>query len=135
MPLLRRAPSQPDAAVRTAALRLAYARVAIGALFVVAPRRPWRALAPAEESLDTSATPLRGLGARDVVLGLGAVLAARRGDPSLRDWIRAGALADSADAVLFAGDRRLRAVPRLATAVLAVGGAVMGLRTARELGD
>jgi hypothetical protein len=39
---------------------------------------------------------VRSLGARDVALGLGAVLALRHGAP-VRGWVEGGGLADAAD--------------------------------------
>ncbi len=39
---------------------------------------------------------MRSVGGRDLALGLGALLALRRGAP-LRGWVEAGALADLAD--------------------------------------
>ena len=77
---------------------------------------------------DAPATLLaRSVGARDIALGAGAVLAAA-GDRDLAPWLAAGVLADlgAAAATLAAGD----AIPRngrLGTVALAGASAALGL--------
>lgn len=87
------------ALARQAARGLAAARVALGVVAYVAPgvpARPWIGDAAART---TAATVLaRALGARDLGLGAGLLLAARHGAP-IRGWTEAGALADLGDLV------------------------------------
>lgn len=83
---------------RDVALSIARLRVALGVVAFLAPdvaTRPWVGTAgrgPARRVL------ARSLGARDVALGLGALVAARR-DAPLRGWVEAAALADAGDVV------------------------------------
>ena len=76
---------------------LAYGRIGLGVTALVAPRlpsSPWVGGADAERpSVKLMA---RGLGARDIALGLGPVLADRHGT-ALRGWMEAGGLADAGD--------------------------------------
>lgn len=80
------------------ALSVARMRVALGVMALLAPDlalRPWVGTAgrgPARRVL------ARSLGARDIALGLGALVAARREAP-VRGWVEAGALADAGDVV------------------------------------
>lgn len=78
---------------------------------------------------------VRMLGARDLALGVGALLAARHGSAGLRGWVEAGGFADGVDAWAF-----LRAQPgdarrRRFTALVAGGSAVVSAWAARKLGD
>ncbi len=78
------------------AVSVAGARVALGVVAVAAPvaaARPWVGAATVGPA---SAVLGRALGGRDLALGLGALLAARRGAP-LRGWVEAGGLADWGD--------------------------------------
>lgn len=91
-------PMRSDDARRYARL-LSYGRIALGVTAMLAPRlpsQPWVGGAEARRpSLQLFA---RSLGARDVALGLGPVLALRHGAPA-RGWIEAGGLADAGDLV------------------------------------
>ncbi len=109
------------------ALLTAAGRVGIGAALTLAAPRAWRALtgrAPVSETV----LAVRMMGARDLVLGLGALLAARRGRPT-RGWLEASAVADAADAALLASTSALppgrrgpaAVVPAAATVVSVVG--------------
>ena len=81
---------------RRLAQLVAVGRVGLGILAIVAPQvplRPW----VGERSGDPGALLLaRGLGARDLALGLGTVLALRQDGP-VRGWVEAGGLADAGD--------------------------------------
>ena len=88
----------PDDARRRARL-LAYARIGLGITAFVAPRVPLVPWVGDGESRRPAAKLLaRALGARDVALGLGPVLALRHGTPA-RGWVEAGGLADAGDLV------------------------------------
>lgn len=92
--------ARPDRArARKAAGVVAAGRAALGVVAFVAPSlpaRPWvghgEALRPAVRLF------ARTLGARDLALGLGALLALRHGG-HVRGWVEAGGLADTGDAV------------------------------------
>jgi hypothetical protein len=84
---------------RVAAQALAGARLLIGVVALVSPAvalTPWAG----PEVADQPGGRLigRALGARDLALGAGAILALRHEGPA-RGWIEAGGLADSGDAV------------------------------------
>jgi len=85
----------PPPRARHLALAVAGMRVTLGLVAMVAPDlalRPWvgRAAGPERRVL------ARALGARDIALGLGALVAARRRAP-LRGWVEAGSLSDTGD--------------------------------------
>jgi peptide-methionine (R)-S-oxide reductase len=81
---------------RRLAVTIAGVRVAVGLAAMVVPDtalRPWVGSAgqgPARRVL------ARSLGARDVALGLGVLVADRRGAP-IRGWVEAAVLADAGD--------------------------------------
>lgn len=87
------------ATARKAATGLAGLRVAIGALAWLAPKfalRPWVGATVANEAGGRLLG--RSLGARDIALGAGAILAERHDTP-VRGWIEGGALADLGDLI------------------------------------
>src|SRR5690242_15195041 len=79
-------------------MSVARIRIAIGLAAVVSPRLAVRALSGGRA--DDGVGPLfaRMLGARDVALGLGTVIALDRGAP-VRGWVEGSALSDAADCV------------------------------------
>jgi hypothetical protein len=90
---------------RDLALSNARGRMAIGAALVLAPRLAgpmWIGRGADSRAVHVLA---RGLGARDVALGLGTAVALDRGAP-VRGWLEGAALADGVDLVsaLLAGD-------------------------------
>lgn len=116
--------------VRLAGRALALGRIAVGAVFVAAPGPTTRAWLGAEHEDDPGREiAVRGLGARDVVLGVGALVALRSGGDArtAARWVEAGVVADLADtaATLVAeggGDRQ-----RALSAAVAIGAAATGL--------
>ena len=120
-------------AARRLALALAAGRVGLGGVAMVAPRvvaQPWIG----ERGNDPlTAVLARALGGRDLALGLGVLIASRRGQP-LRGWVEAGALADAVDAaVTLAAFGRLPNRGRLLVLAAAGGAAVVGTVVARTL--
>ena len=119
--------------VRTIITAIAGIRVAIGSALFIAPRTaatPWVGESAASGGGQMA---LRGLGARDVALGMGALMT--RDDPGAnRAWIEAGVAADLADATaaaLAAKDRPASAVGlTIGVATTAVG---LGLWLRNEL--
>jgi hypothetical protein len=106
---------------RDAATALARGRIAIGAAALVAPAPGGRVMFG------------RMLGGRDLVLGLGVVIALDRGAP-VRGWLEAGAVADTVDLVacVLARDEMPRAA-YLNTLALAGGAALAGLWLSHRL--
>ncbi|MGH9283325.1 MAG: hypothetical protein ACRD0S_10375 [Acidimicrobiales bacterium] len=76
---------------------LSYGRIGLGFVAFTAPRLPAAPWVGDTEARRPPAKLLsRALGARDVALGLGSVLALRHGTPA-RGWVEAGGLADAGD--------------------------------------
>jgi hypothetical protein len=107
---------------RTAIAAIALGRIGLGAALLAAPGglvgAGWVGAKQARRPV--SSLMIRAVGARDVALGLGTLLALRNGD-ALAPWLIGGALADGTDVVAtaLAGG----AVPaRGRAAVAAVGG-------------
>lgn len=113
---------------------LSFGRIAIGLGAVLAPRRFGKGWTGEEHEDDAlSSMAVRGLGARDVALGVGTLLALESGGP-VKGWVEAQALADASDTVStllnFGRLPKLRALVMLASA----GGACYyGVKIAAEL--
>jgi hypothetical protein len=107
------------------ATALGAGRALLGAALLAAPAPILRAWVGRD---DASAALLgRAVGARDVALGAGAVLAAA-GECDLAPWLAAGALADLGDAAAtFAAGDAIPRNGRLGTVALAGASAALGL--------
>jgi hypothetical protein len=118
---------------RDAATALARGRIAIGAAALVAPGPGGRVMFGRYGSGPGMKALVRMLGGRDLVLGLGVVIALDRGAP-VRGWLEAGAVADTVDLVacVLARDEMPRAA-YLNTLALAGGAALAGLWLSRRL--
>ena len=116
-----------------AARGIAAARVAIGIAATLAPglvsRLQFGSDTPSQRIL------VRLLGGRDLVLGLGVLMAARRGSSGVRGWVEAGGLADGIDALAFARSRPGAANRRRLTALVAGSSAALSGWAARRLSD
>jgi hypothetical protein len=104
---------------------IAAGRVLIGAALIAAPERitlPWigrDARRPGARVL------ARALGARDLVLGGGALASS---DDGLAVWLAAAAVADAVDfAATVAGGDAIPLTGRMSVGSLALGGAVLGV--------
>ncbi len=95
-------------------------RIAYGVGLIAAPTRLARRwLGPAASAAPTQ-VPLRALGAREIVLHVGATIAAVRGAP-LRPWLIGSIVGDLSDLVATVAGRA--ELPRgAATATVVVGG-------------
>jgi len=94
--LLGYAPAMPIANSRT----MGWLRAFVGVALVVAPEAPMR-LAGSEEPTGASVLLMRTIGIRDLVLGLGAVAAARSGVAGdVGRWNSAALASDSLDTVV-----------------------------------
>lgn len=118
---------------RTLARLQALGRVAIGAALTVAPGRAGAGWIGDDAGRPATQVAITAFGARDLALGIGAAHAARQGYGA-GPWLRAGALADTADlvATLRARDH-LSPLAVAAVGSLAVGSALLGLWLSREL--
>jgi len=107
--------------------------VALGGVAVVAPdlvARPWIGT---DADRDGAKVLGRALGGRDLALGIGPVLASRRGGP-VRGWVEAAALADLVDvAATLAVFSRLPRRGRWLVLASAAGAALAGSVAARFL--
>jgi hypothetical protein len=122
---------------RPLAQALAVNRIVFGLNFVVAPVRGVRIWVGEREAKRPAAQVLtRAVGARDVALGAGALLALRSGsDEVARAWMAAHAVADSTDflATLAERDRLPSATVAFALAVAGVSAGI-GAWSALTLG-
>jgi hypothetical protein len=122
-----------DGLAQLAARGIALARVGIGVGATLAP-------AAVSRLQFGSTTPgqtmtVRMLGARDLALGVGALLAARHGSTSLRGWVEAGGLADAIDALTFLRADHDDAQQRGLTVLAAGCAAALSAWAARRLAD
>lgn len=115
------------------AMSLARGRMAVGAAAIVAPGLATRVMGDRRGVAGIAPVFARMLGARDIALGLGAVIALDRGKP-VRGWLEAAALADTADSVAsILGREKLSPLAFKASAVLAAASAAVGVLLARRL--
>ena len=121
-------------AARAAIGLLQGGRAVIGAALLAAPvaaGEPWIG--------ETAASPggqvaLRALGARDLVLGLGALRAARRGDPgAVAAWCTALAACDIVDGIATGSMRSELPSGGVPVMALAFGAAAAGLALAANV--
>src|SRR5947209_3325993 len=103
------------------ALSLARGRIGFGAAALVAPRLVARIMGAGRSPTATTALLARMLGGRDVVLGLGTVIAVDRGKP-VRGWLEGSALADAVDCLACLLARR-ELPPNVVRATVSVAGA------------
>ena len=113
-------------AIDRAIVLYAAARVVFGLAFVAAPRLTGRAWIGPRGGAAGTAVLVRGLGARDVALGAGALVALRRRRPA-GGWVLCGGLAGVTDVAATLAARRSipRATERIALAV-SLGDAMLG---------
>ena len=118
---------------RGLATALARGRIAIGAAALAAPGVAGRVMLGREGSRPGVKALARMLGGRDLVLGLGVIIALDRGAP-VRGWLEACAVADTVDLVACTVARE--EIPRVTyvnTVVLAGVAALAGLWLSRRL--
>jgi hypothetical protein len=112
---------------------LAWARIGIGAMCFVAPRMTIKIWLGERADEPVSKIGIRGIGARDVAIGLGILHSLDNGG-SPRKWLEASVMADAADAISTLGS--WRDLPRwraFCSLVAEVGAAVLGVRLAEAL--
>lgn len=114
---------------------LSAVRTAVGGAMIAAPRQLPRTLGVDAATVTRTTWLVRMIGVREVALGAGTLLAARRGE-AMATWVLAQAFSDAGDAVVIGvalRSRRVASLPALAVIGFALGGAALGVRTA--LGD
>lgn len=111
---------------------IAGVRAALGVALLAAPRWCWRLLTRSRRHGDDAVLAVRMLAGRELALGLGGVMAARRAG-ALRGWGEAGVLADAGDAVTLATSPALAGWRRPAAVAAASGAAVVGAVAARAV--
>jgi hypothetical protein len=103
---------------------VAAGRVGFGVALVAAPERVTSLWLGGDARRPAARVLTRGLGARDLALGVGALAAA---DSQLQPWVAAAIVADSADFVAtVAAGRSLPLTGRALVGTVAAGGAVLG---------
>jgi hypothetical protein len=114
---------------------LATLRVGIGAVLLLVPGAAGRRWIGEPAGDARVKAVIRGLGARDMALGLGALRALDRGEPA-QAWVQLAAVGDATDAVAaLAGARRLGALRTLGTVVSAGAAAAIGFVAAAEVDE
>lgn len=117
----------------TLAIFAARGRIAFGAAAVVAPGLAARVMGGRRGSHGIAPLFARMLGARDIALGLGTVIALDRGAP-VRGWLEGSALADAADSVACVAAREDMSPGAFrATLGLAATSAILGIFLSRRL--
>ncbi|HWD69682.1 MAG TPA: hypothetical protein VG293_05765 [Solirubrobacteraceae bacterium] len=113
-------------------LTLARARIGIGLTLVMLPGLSARMLS-GRKAAGIEPLLTRMLGARDLVLGLGTVIALDRGAP-VRGWVEASAASDVADTLAcLLAKSRMSAHAFSVTVALASGSAAAGAYLSRRL--
>ena len=118
---------------RDLAVGLAVGRIAIGVVSLLAPGLVGRAMTGRDGARGGTALFVRMVGARDLGLGLGLLLALDRGAP-VRGWLEASAVVDAIDAgACLLARRHLRTSVFPAAVGLASAGALLSGWLSREL--
>jgi hypothetical protein len=103
---------------------IATGRIGFGVALMVLPERVTSLWLGSDAGRPGARVLSRGLGARDLVLGVGALTAA---DAQLQRWVAAAVVADSADLVAtVAAGTSLPPAGRALVATVAASGAVLG---------
>ena len=115
------------------AMGLAGARIAIGVASLLMPGLVGRAMAGPDGATGGARLFIRMVGARDLALGLGVLVALDRGEP-VRGWLEASAVVDGIDAgACLVARNHLRPSVFPAAAGGATAGALLSGWLAREL--
>ena len=118
---------------RDLAVGLAGGRIAIGVMSLLAPGLLGRAMTGRDGVMGGAPLFARMVGARDLGLGLGVLLALDRGAP-VRGWLEASAVVDGIDAgACLLARRHLRTSVFPAAVGLATAGALLSGWLSREL--
>jgi hypothetical protein len=122
-----------DADEKDLARMLGLGRVVIGATMFLFPRKSVKAYMGESDPAFTSEMSVRGLGARDIALGTGLLLALDEDSDATR-WLEAGALADAGDFLsALANFRELPGLRKLLWLITAGSATFLGLKLAGDL--
>jgi peptide-methionine (R)-S-oxide reductase len=117
----------------TLAMSVARSRIALGVAAVVTPGVATRIMGGRRGSGGIAPLFARMLGARDIALGLGTVIALDRGKP-VRGWLEGSALADTMDCVACVLAREDMAPSAFGVAAgLGAASAILGVFLSRRL--
>jgi len=120
---------------RQVARILAVARVAIGAVLLVAPGAAGRRWIGDVATDAGTKVAIRGLGARDLAFGVGTLRALDQGEP-VAGWVRLAAVGDLSDAVAsLLAARRLGFVRTVGSVATAGAAAAAGLAISGQVDD
>jgi hypothetical protein len=112
---------------------LATGRIAIGSLAFLAPRKLARVWTGESPEMAVSHMAIRGMGVRDVGIGLGTLIALENDKP-VRGWLQANALADAGDATsTLLSWKRHGGVWKYALLALEIGAAYLALQLAETV--
>ena len=113
---------------------MAVVRAGIGAVGLLAPGRlAWRLFLQGKQIDEPTALVLRAAAARDLTLGLGAAVAAKRGPGPHRGWMLAAALVDCCDALAMATSKSASPAARASAALVSGVSASAELLLAQQL--
>ena len=125
-------PEIPELDDRDLARLLGLTRAAVGALCVIAPSRAARFYDSGPTDV-AGRMAIRGLGARDVALGVGLMTALQNNGP-VRSWLEGGVVADAGDLVAaLLNWRSLSSMRKLLWLGATGGGVWLGTRLASSL--
>jgi hypothetical protein len=114
---------------------LGFGRALLGAAALVAPGAVTRWWTGEQEGSTTLPMAVRGMGARDLAIGMGTLMALENDGPVSR-WLEAGAVADAADAfATLTSWRRLPGLRRMCLLALEVTAAWVAMDLASNLDD
>lgn len=137
----RSAPTSPRSVVGTIAERvgaehLALLRTGAGVVMVGRPRTLPQLMGVDSATATRLAWAVQMLGAREITMGLGTLVALRDpGSRAARTWVAAGALTDALDVLAVGGALlrgRVRASSGAAVVVTATAAVVLGLRALQQ---
>lgn len=124
-----------DLEPREIATLLSGTRLALGALLFLMPSKSAKLWSDDGGNSSAAVVASRGMGARDMALGLGGLLALANDKPA-RGWLEAAAFSDLLDAVSTAlSFRRLPSGRALLMGASAAGAAMLGMQLAPLVDD
>jgi len=122
-----------DSDERDLARLLGLGRMVIGATMLLMPRQAVKRYMGEEEPSWTAAMAMRGLGARDIALGTGLMVALEE-DGDVARWLEAGAVSDAGDFLATLSNfRELPSLRRFLWLLTAGSATYLGLKLAGAL--
>ena len=112
---------------------LGVSRMAIGVSAFVAPKFTARVWSGESPEMAVSHMAIRGMGVRDVAIGLGLLIALENDKP-VRGWLEASALADAGDAAsTLMSWKRWHSIRKVGALAVELSAAYLGLQLAEAL--